>query len=300
VFTFKELWGRFRGRRTPPEEESFVSVVLLLREARSLPKQVVELAAERAWSADFHTEGSGNLVAQNGALCFVKYGGEMFQVINSARGYGDTSERVSEEIMELRQRTAWADHRAWVSVDYITGSGVSTPEARLAKLSLAGRLAAELVNSNCTAILLPADNILIPYDESLPHRLRVFQKPEDLYSGGPTPVPVIDQEDPRLATIVAEARTRWQEFVGAFPNRTPDDRFLVKALFADGADGEWMWLEVESIQGEKLIGSLQSSPAQVRSVGRGDQVTVCASEIGDWYCSRSDGEHGGFSRILFE
>src|SRR5207249_4234043 len=102
-------------------------------------------------------------------------------------------------------------------------------------------------------------------------RLRTFHKLEDLCSGDAPPVPVIENADPRLAKIVAEARSRWPEFVAAFANRTAADDFLVKALFKDGDNGEWMWLEVVSIQDGYLTGPLQNRPAQIRSLAIGDE-----------------------------
>lgn len=236
-------------------------------------------------------------MVQEQRLALVKFSGELFHVLNSAQPYGNEPERAAQTIPELRRRKAWADHKAWISIDYC-GTDALSPEVRKQKLSIAGRFVAELLNSNCTAVFFPMNNYLVPNDESLGDRLRTFDTLEELYSSDAAPVPVIERDDPRLARVVAEARSRWPEFVEAFLNRTPGDQFHVKALFTDGANGEWMWIEVGSIQGEYLIGSLQNSPVQVRHPARGDEVRV--REIGDWCFSRDGNNYGGFGWTLTE
>jgi len=92
--TFRRL---LRGRQPqPPEDAGSISIVLLLRETRDFPESVVSQAAERAWNADFHTEGSGNCVIQEQRLCLVKFGGELFHVLNSAQPYGNAPERAAQ------------------------------------------------------------------------------------------------------------------------------------------------------------------------------------------------------------
>lgn len=111
---------------------------------------------------------------------------------------------------------------------------------------------------------------------------------------------VPDDDDPRLAQIVSQARSGWPEFVDAFQKRTSGDRFLVKAPFTDGENGEWMWVEVTGIEGVHLVGTLQNSPLQVANIEIGDETRVLATEIGDWYYLQNGNGHGGFSQALLE
>jgi hypothetical protein len=56
----------------PGSDKAPLSMVLLLREFRDLPEEVLALAAERAWNADFHSEDSGNYVVKNEAICLLR------------------------------------------------------------------------------------------------------------------------------------------------------------------------------------------------------------------------------------
>jgi hypothetical protein len=73
------------------------------------------------------------------------------------------------------------------------------------KFSQAGRLAAELLNGNCTAVFVPEKNLVVPNDESLRDRLRTFASLDELCSAGDPPVAPLEEEDPRLVQAVAEA-----------------------------------------------------------------------------------------------
>src|SRR5260370_22146557 len=133
-------------------------------------------------------------------------------------------------------------------------ANVWSPEARQLKFALTARFAAELLNNTCTAVFFPRENYLVSNDDSLSDRLRTFATLDELHSGDEPPVPVIEDDDPRLAKIVAEARSRWPEFVDAFQHRMRGDSFLVKAPFGDGENCEWMWLEVKSIEDGNVTG----------------------------------------------
>lgn len=93
-----------------------------------------------------------------------------------------------------------------------------------------GRLAAEHVNGNCTGIYFPASNSMVPNDAPLPDRLRTFHSVDELYSGEISPVPLMEEDDPRLAAVVAQAKATWPRFTKAFQNRRPDDRFRQSAV----------------------------------------------------------------------
>jgi uncharacterized protein YegJ (DUF2314 family) len=61
-----------------------------------------------------------------------------------------------------------------------------------------------------------------------------------------------------------------------------------------------MWVEVASIDGDEIRGTLSNRPVNVRTVAEGDDVSVRAAEIGDWAYFRGENRHGGFSLALFE
>ncbi len=288
-----------RTRASQEDSEPLVSIVLLLREQRDLPEDVLRQAAARAWGPEFSGEESGNFVVGGPFFNMVKIRGLMLQVLVAARPYVDDPERAAKSIAELRCRKVMAEHTAWISVD--CNSGSAPPSVTMQeKFSLIGGLAAELLNSNCTGLYVPWNNMLIPNEESLPDRLRTFASLEELWRPDQPPVPLIEDDDPRLLKAVAEARSRWPEFVEAFRQRKPGDTFVVKSCFSDEAGGEWMWVEVASVEGDEIRGVLGNRPVNVHSVSEGDEVCVRASEIGDWAYIRGEKRFGGFSIALFE
>lgn len=134
-----------------------------------------------------------------------------------------------------------------------------------------------------------------PYDVDVISALRSEQPLDEIQEWGEPPVVLIEDDDPRLKAAVADARRRWPEFVKAFEQRQPSQTFAVKALFRDGEQGEWMWVDVWRIKDEMIEGKLGNKPASVHNVRESDQVTVKASEIGDWLYQDGERLVGGFS-----
>jgi uncharacterized protein YegJ (DUF2314 family) len=93
-------------------------------------------------------------------------------------------------------------------------------------------------------------------------------------------------EDPRFRAAEDEARRRWPEFVAAFAKRKPGDNFAVKAQFVDGGHTEWMWVQVHSIDGATLRGTLDNEPVYVKNVKGGQSVTVKQADTDDWLFQR--------------
>ena len=65
-------------------------------------------------------------------------------------------------------------------------------------------------------------------------------------------------------------------------------------LFWDGDDVEFMWVKVESIEGELIKGRLDSDPHTVSTIAEGDLADVEIEDLNDWVYI-ADGEMiGGF------
>ena len=65
------------------------------------------------------------------------------------------------------QRRAWAQHKAWIAVDYVKGGlDLELEYAVLAKLCL------EVVDSSCPAVYVPREQMLIPNDGSVTRELQ--------------------------------------------------------------------------------------------------------------------------------
>lgn len=112
---FSGLFGQKRVSKDGPT----LSIVLLLREFRDLPQLVLVQAAERAWNADFHTEENKKYVLAGPVASLVQFGGRIFlSILSVPKPYRENPKRESENIPELRQRQAWAEHNAWISLDF--------------------------------------------------------------------------------------------------------------------------------------------------------------------------------------
>jgi uncharacterized protein YegJ (DUF2314 family) len=229
-------------------------------------------------------------------FCFVKFEGMLLMLSNARRPYcsAEMLERALAEFSEVRQRGVVREHKGFLAIDLHVPKDPGKTEKMECYRRMC-RLAAEFVDYNCMGLYLPEIGHMRPYDVDIISALRSEQPLEEIQEWGQPPVMLIEDDDPRLKAAVDEARRRWPEFVMAFEKCQPSQTFAVKTLFRDGEQGEWMWVHVSSIKDDTIEGRLENKPASVHNVREDDQVTVKASEIGDW--AYQDGEKlvGGFS-----
>lgn len=92
----------------------------------------------------------------------------------------------------------------------------------------------------------------------------------------------VKEDDPRLKAAEAEAKRRWPEFVAAFTKRKPGQTYMVKAKFTQGAEVEWMWVEVSQIQANSVRGKVMDTPELVTDVKTDEIVTKSLNDVDDW------------------
>ncbi len=69
---------------------------------------------------------------------------------------------------------------------------------------------------------------------------------------------------------------------------------LVK--LTDGEETERVWVDVRSIDGETVKGTVNDSPEWLKGINEGDAISVAISKVDDWMYDKPDGESiGGFS-----
>lgn len=281
------------GRRKRPEKR-IVSLVLLLREERYLDPVILRKLASNAFDVEFEdTDDADNFVVtvQDDVNFMIQAHGQMFLVNNYARPYIEDVEEVSEEIQELRLRQAVREHRAWLSVDQFGPAHLSEE----ASFHWIGRLLAELIDNDCTAIFCPANSRGCVYEPELDDLLRGPDPLQIFESHQRPPVLEISDTDPLMMQAVQEARDRWPEFVAAFEERQAGDVFSVKAPLSDGDMTEFMWLSVGAIENNIVFGRLDNDPVSIGRIKSGDRVRVSVDDLNDWLYTQGTRQHGGFT-----
>lgn len=285
-------------------EGPMISLVLLLRRPRHLEANMVARYAELVWNTPFVTptgedaaESSqdqpvGSWVMGQSPIFMLSAPDGFFVLHNHDRPYFDEPEQAAEAVHELRQRKVILENRGWMAVDLMH---LANPEAsRESAYPAIARFIAELAGPDCQAIFQPATSRLNPWDDSLEAKLRSGQVTEVFED--PTAVPVIEipEDDPRMQAAVAEARERWTEFVAAFAARDGES-FTVKAPVSVGGNTEFIWVQVEAIEGERITGTLGNEPVDLGDLREGSRVTVAAKEVADWAFVRGEEPTGLFS-----
>ncbi len=279
-----------------------VSLVLLLRRPRHLEANLVARYAELVWATPFKSlsadsepqdDPPGPWVGGQSPIFMVSAPEGFFIVHNHDRPYFDDPAKLAEEVDELRLRKVIEDNRGWLAVDLMRLSDDQAP--RESAYPAIARFIAELAGPDCQAVFQPATNRFNPWDDELEAKLRAGDV-ADVFAE-PTQVPVINvpEDDPRMLAAVTEARTRWPEFVAAFDAKAGES-FSVKAPVTAGGNTEFIWVQVESVAGEDIAGTLGNEPVDLGDLREGSPVTVQVPELNDWMFLR-DGEPVGLFTV---
>ncbi len=91
-----------------------------------------------------------------------------------------------------------------------------------------------------------------------------------------------------------EVRARWDAGLPA------GSRLAVKGPFTTAAGGvEWMWVEVERWDGDRLTGALLNQPDDVPGLRKGARVAVSLGDVFDYLLRGADGRtEGGATEAL--
>jgi Uncharacterized protein conserved in bacteria len=308
LFTIVVAWRLLR-RRQSGEQKPLTALVFLLSEARTFADWQVRQAASRALGVELRIadEPEPNTIVPvpaekvqpslqpgSGKSYFINTGARQFLINSFVQPYMSEPEKFAESISDMRLARAVASHRAWISAD-VFGSRPS-PEEREPLYAILGRMLVPFAADDCLAIYCPE---LGRCNEFAPCVVEKLQsgKPLELFDE-PTFAPIVNvsSDDPRLVAAVNEARRRWPEFVDAFTRKpNTESPYVIKARFADGENEEFMWVSVNSIEGESIHGRLENSPAALTNLKEGDDVTVAFADLNDWMCEINGEAVGGFT-----
>jgi len=118
--------------------------------------------------------------------------------------------------------------------------------------------------------------------------------------GKPTVISV-ERDDEEMNGAMQKARQTVGEFIEHLANPKPsEERFSVKAKFAEGDDVEHMWLGEVRYDGTMFHGTVANTPLHLKNVKLGDRHSLRAEEISDWMIIDGSRLVGGYTiRVLF-
>jgi uncharacterized protein YegJ (DUF2314 family) len=279
-------FGKRRTRGGGKGGKRMVALVLLLKRPRDLDEATLSAAVRRAFpNSEFairHIKGH----------LLVRLEGMALAVINFAGTYVADPGRSAEKITDFALKSALQDHTAWLSVDLV---GPGDDQKALAVI---GSLIAELATDDTLALysaysaqgIAWGPDLLPALRSDNPHTAFRLKRKDQVISAG--------EDNPQLAAAVAEARRRWPEFVQAFNSRRKAQLFSVKVPFPAGDRMEFMWVQVDQIDGKTIHGRLANEPHNVPNLKMHDQVTVTTDQLNDWLYIDGRNRFGGFTAAV--
>ncbi len=284
------------------QSSPMISLVLLLKEPQQLDATILAKVASKAWDAEVKTidesgddDSNHSFVGGDSPHFICSHGGGFFAIHNLDQPYFEDVEHIANAVPELRRQKAIREHTAWVSCDLIRwlepGDGLSQAYRLIA------RLLCELLDDNCLAIIDPEAQQVFLNDPETESKLRSDDPRAALQESYYVPVIAVAPDDPRMLAAVAEARSRFEEFVTAFEQREESgNELFLKAPFSENDVTEFMWLKVEAIENGVVFGTLGNDPNDIPSLCEGSRVTTKASELNDWIIQPPSGDFiGGFT-----
>lgn len=277
-----------RRRRTKP----LVSIVTLRTATRNLTEADVRHAARRAIRDDVQVVNGGSPdggLTRTFAIMLGEFPG--FYVIDCGRTYVDDPAAESQQFEDLRARTAFAEHKAWVGVDLATDPG---DKLRPQVLTMMAKLAAEFYDDGCTLLYSPAlSRFAVPGPE-VEAKLQAGDL-DGLFGDPDVNQPVINTgEDKRVEKAIAQAQREWPTFVDVWARLGPASTALVKGRFTHAEGNEYMWVQVQDLKPGQVTGTLMNQPVHV-ALSKGQTVQVSTpDDIADWACLDGETAHGMF------
>ncbi len=183
---------------------------------------------------------------------------------------------------------ALVDHRGWISIDFVTGKKPDDP------YSILGQIAAEFIDDYTTLVFVPSLMLVAPPSADLSEAMRSGQWFEQLEILKTAIMEERPAGDPKLTAAARQARDTFPEFVEAFENNAGTE-FSAKFSFTDGDRIEHMWVAIDGINGQSILGTLGNSPGVVTNIREGDMVTRTLDELEDWLYMNEGQMVGGFS-----
>jgi hypothetical protein len=145
------LRGLFRREKI--DDDLPCSIVMLLRSPFAMSKEVLEIAASKAYRVPYNGSREMYFVVRSPQLTVVKAGRSVIKVLEMVGPYFDDPPEVARGFADSRLESAWREHRAWIAFDLLNRD-VSKKHA----YQVLSALVAQLMDARCSGIYLPKEN----------------------------------------------------------------------------------------------------------------------------------------------
>jgi len=288
------------------QERPVIAIVGLLAEPATLSVKDIVEAARRAWGLQLgeEEEGPDGMVVEMRPSTALIYTNDWLFLVNYFdRPYVEDPESEAEKIQELRTKHLFRQHVAWISCDVfgrLTDEGVQAlAEGDTEIYRRLGQLFTELMPASTLLLYLPEYELFFAVNDETRSALRADDPLEALVEANEVPVVPVTENHPEMLRAQEEARRTWPQFVAAFEQKR-GSAFSIKAPLGEGENCEFIWVQVEAIEGDWIYGKLANPPVFQENLALGSQVHVHLDHLNDWlYLDENGKPVGGYTiRVL--
>lgn len=283
------------------ENSTMISMVALVRKLPFMDDTVLRHHVTNAWGTEFDPtdDDATSFVVGDAPMFVVQCDIGMFIVHYFDSPYFDDVDEIVDSTRDLRIVHALQEHRAWISVDFMTDTADRDDFAPL--FAPVGKLLSQIIDDDCLALVVPSRQQIFPWEPEFANALQ-SDNPLETLCPELAPVIQVSDDDPRLTKAVQEARDTFHEFAAAFENRKDgDDIYAVKAPVTSGDNTEFIWVNVTAIENGIIYGTLGNDPVDLGDLRDGDAVRVEVSDLNDWMYHEEDNLRGGYTvKVLTE
>ena len=287
---------KLMGRKPRRDDEPADSVVVLLRESPSLTDEQISAAIWRVFpSPPPRMLPRGEMpppeYAPDASPCrmipFAANRG-VYGLMVGSFPYTVTQLDDSDPMLDDPAMKAFTTHQGWISIDFVTGK---SPEDVYSAL---GKIAAELIDKNAELIFVPSLNLVAPPSPELLEAMRQGQWFERLDVLTPALLADPVETSPAMVEATQKARETFPDFVEGFRSGNGSE-FSAKFSFTDDQKTERLWVAVDAINGDSILGTLGNKPEIVENMAEGDPVTRTLDELEDWLYMNEGQMIGGYT-----
>jgi uncharacterized protein YegJ (DUF2314 family) len=207
---------------------------------------------------------------------------------------GKEIDAFAKSIEDPSLKSAIVSHRAWCGIDAVGMKGSQNDAALAAIHSVLGVLAAQFVDEQSLLVYLPHQKRVAPATKKLVNLLSTGKTADVFREIKPQKGPVFyKNNDPELAAAERQALETLPECVAAFQQLGASSNAMVKARFATKRGGESLWLMLQAIEGDAIVGRIDNEAID-KSLPRKSEITrVKREDVVDWaYIDAKGGAHG--------